>query len=84
MKRKIAVSVPEELVDFAQHEVRNGRAASLSAYVSQALADKARGDELGEMLDQWEREFGPPRKADLRWARRVLGLSSSTPQRSSK
>ena len=73
MKRKIAVSLPAELVIHAEAAVRAGRAASVSAYVSDALADKARDDELVDVLDEMDREFGRPSKAAEAWARRVLG-----------
>jgi len=74
MKRKIAVSVPEELVAGAEAAVASGRASSVSAYVSEALGDKARNDRLVEVLDQMDRELGPPGKRAEAWARRVLGL----------
>ena len=73
MKRKIAVSLPEELVDHAEAAVRDGRAASVSAYVSEALAARARDDDLLAVLDEMDRELGPPSKRAEAWARRVLG-----------
>ncbi|MDQ3757359.1 MAG: ribbon-helix-helix domain-containing protein [Actinomycetota bacterium] len=75
MKRKIAVSVPEELVARVEREVHAGRAASVSAYVSEALAEKAKVDDLVAALDEMDREFGKPAKEADEWARRVLGLS---------
>ncbi|HZQ84547.1 MAG TPA: hypothetical protein VFA83_06905 [Acidimicrobiales bacterium] len=74
MKRKIAVSLPEELVDHAEAAVRDGRAASVSAYVSAALEAKARDDDLLAVLVEMDREFGPPSKEAKAWARRVLDL----------
>jgi Arc/MetJ-type ribon-helix-helix transcriptional regulator len=74
MKRKIAVSVPEDLVARVEGEVRAGRAASVSAYVTDALADKARHDQLADVLVEMDRELGKPSKKDQAWARRVLGL----------
>ena len=75
MKRKIAVSVPEELVAHVEEEVRAGRAASVSAYVSEALAEKAKGDELLVLLDRMDEELGKPSQEAEEWARRVLRLS---------
>ena len=73
MKRKIAVSLPEELVDHAEAAVRAGRAASVSAYVSEAMAAQARDDELIRVLDAMDREHGKPSKEAEAWARRVFG-----------
>lgn len=59
MTTKIAVSLPDELVEAAREAVRDGRAASVSAYVADAMADKARRSSLGEILDQLDRLYGP-------------------------
>ena len=74
MKRKIAVSVPEDLVAEAEAAVASGRASSVSAYVSEALGEKSRNDRLIEALDQMDRDIGPPGKRAEAWARGVLGL----------
>ena len=74
MKRKIAVSVPEELVAQAEAAVASGKASSVSAYVSEALGARARNDRLIELLDQMDRELGPPGKKAEAWAREALGL----------
>jgi Arc/MetJ-type ribon-helix-helix transcriptional regulator len=74
MKRKIAVSVPEELVAHIEREVKAGRAASVSAYVSEAVARMAGDNELIRVLDQMDEEYGPPSKEAEEWARRVLRL----------
>jgi Arc/MetJ-type ribon-helix-helix transcriptional regulator len=59
MTTKIAVSLPDELVEAARAAVRDGRAASVSAYVADAMADKARQTSLGELLDELVRVHGP-------------------------
>ena len=74
MKRKIAVSVPEDLVVEAEQAVAAGRAPSVSAYVSDALRAKARNDRIIDVLDEMDRELGPPGKRAQAWARQVLGL----------
>ena len=58
MTTKIAVSLPDELVDAARAAVREGRAPSVSAYVADAMADKARRTPLGELLDELDRLHG--------------------------
>jgi len=75
MKRKIAVSVPEELVAHIEREVTAGRAASVSAYVSEALAVRTNDDELIAVLDEMDQLYGKPSKEAEEWARGVLGLS---------
>lgn len=73
MKRKIAVSVPAELVQIAEAQVESGNASSVSAYVTTALEEKARLDRLAELLDEMDQILGPPSRRDRAWARRVLG-----------
>src|SRR5687768_56653 len=84
MKRKIAVSLDAALVERAEQAVRLGRSASVSAYVADALAAKGTRQDLLALLDEMDRESGPPAKEDYAWADRVLGLSSSTRARSSR
>jgi len=74
MTTKIAVSLPDELVADARAAVRSGRAASVSAYVAEALADRRSRESLRAVLDGIFAETGQPTTADRRWARRALGL----------
>jgi hypothetical protein len=69
---KIAVAIPKELLARARKEVREGRAKSLSAYVSEAVDERLRRDELTRLLDGMDAEFGPPGKRAKGWAKRVL------------
>ncbi|OFW17895.1 MAG: hypothetical protein A3H97_15790, partial [Acidobacteria bacterium RIFCSPLOWO2_02_FULL_65_29] len=56
--------------------VREGRAASVSAYVASALEEKAKLDELAALLDQMLAESGGPlTSAERRAADRALGVS---------
>jgi antitoxin ParD1/3/4 len=90
MRRKIAVTIPEELVRTARRAVREGRAPSVSAFVTTALEEKVGSDgktgrdRLIEMLDEMDRQYAPPGKEAEEWADWVLGLSSSTRGRSSR
>ena len=60
-KAKIAVTLPPALVARAQDAVREGRAASISAYVAAALEEKgAKLDDLKSMLDEMLAETGGP------------------------
>jgi Arc/MetJ-type ribon-helix-helix transcriptional regulator len=75
-RRKIAVTLPEDQVAAARRAVAEGRAASVSAYVAEALARRDADDELAEMLAEIYAETGPPSDEDRAWARGVLGLES--------
>jgi len=71
---KIAVSLPAELVAQARRAVAEGRAASVSAYVAEALAERAKLDDLKSMLDEMLSESGGPLTvAERRAADRALG-----------
>jgi hypothetical protein len=73
---KVALSIPAEVLEQARMEVAAGRAKSLSAYVSEALATRVCKDELVAILDAMDAEHGKPNKAARTWAKRVLGQSS--------
>lgn len=75
MTTKIAVSLPDELVAAARRAVSEGRAASVSAFVADALEERSRYSELAELLAEMASEAGPPTNADHAWARHALGLA---------
>ena len=68
--------MPAEVVRLAKREVAAGRAKSLSAFVSEAVDEKLRRDELTAILDAMDVEHGKPTKAAKTWAKRVLERSS--------
>ena len=69
------MSLPDELVAAAKRAVREGRAASVSAYVATALARQVREDDLTDLLAEMRAEHGAPAAEDYVWADQVLGLS---------
>ena len=72
---KIAVSLPSQLAQRARRAVRQGRAASVSAYVAAALEEKAKLDELSSLLDEMLAETGGPlTAAERRRADTALGV----------
>ncbi len=75
MTTKIAVSLPDDLVAAARKAVAEGRVASVSAYVSEALAQRRADEDLMELIDELDAEHGPPDAEHYAWARRALGLS---------
>jgi hypothetical protein len=67
---------PGEVLRLAKKEVASGRAKSLSSFVSEAVDEKLRRDELAAILDAMDLEHGRPNKAQAAWAKRVLKRSS--------
>lgn len=73
---KVALSMPAEVLRLAKKEVAAGRAKSLSSFVSEAVDEKLRRDELSAILDAMDEAHGTPNKAATAWAKRVLHRSS--------
>jgi Arc/MetJ-type ribon-helix-helix transcriptional regulator len=74
-KSKIAVTLPPELVERARRAVRKGVAASVSAYVTKALEERAKLDDLAAMLESMlEESGGPLTERERRAADQALGL----------
>lgn len=80
MTTRITVSLPGDLVDAANEAVRAGRAASVSAYVAEALAEKAGRENLEDFLADWREQVGPPSPEETEWVEQALGLGE-TPAR---
>jgi Arc/MetJ-type ribon-helix-helix transcriptional regulator len=79
---KIAISLPKALVAQARRAVKRGRAASVSAYVASALVEKAKLDDLAQLLDAMLAETGGPLSAsERRWADEVLGVTRKRKRR---
>ena len=75
-RSKVAVSLPSALVAQAKRAVQERRAPSVSAYVAEALEEKAKLDDLARMLDEMLEETGGPlTHAERRAADRALGLT---------
>jgi Arc/MetJ-type ribon-helix-helix transcriptional regulator len=73
---KIAVSLPTALVARARRAVARRRAESVSAYIASALAEKAKLEELAELLREMLAETGGPlTAAERRAADEALGGS---------
>jgi len=54
--RKVSVSMPEELAEAVR--ARTG-AGGFSRYVTEAVEREIKHDQLGELLDELEAEYGP-------------------------
>lgn len=55
--------------------VDEGRAASVSGFISSALARAERVGSLDALLDDLDRELGSPDAEDYAWADKALGLA---------
>jgi Arc/MetJ-type ribon-helix-helix transcriptional regulator len=77
-KHKIAVTLPPALVARARRAVRAGRADSVSAYVAAALEEKAKLDDLAELLTEMLAANGGPLTND---ERRVADAALGVPRR---
>ncbi|MBI5532444.1 MAG: toxin-antitoxin system antitoxin subunit [Deltaproteobacteria bacterium] len=79
---KIAVSIPEHLLERARSAVSRGRAASVSAYVAAAIDQKSKLDDLETLLEEMLAETGGPlTAAERRRADRILGVRKTRKRR---
>jgi antitoxin ParD1/3/4 len=61
-------------VDSIRRAVDGGRVASVSGFISAAVARAERENSLAQLLDDLDRELGAVGQADLAWADKALGL----------
>ena len=73
MTTKIAISLPDELVESARQAVADKRASSVSSYIADAMQERLRVESLAAVLADLDRELGPPSADAFTWARRMLG-----------
>lgn len=69
---KIAITLPPEQLARVQKAVRSGRAESVSAYITRALAQQDREEGLQSLVDDLIAQHGEPTDEDKAWAKRVL------------
>jgi Arc/MetJ-type ribon-helix-helix transcriptional regulator len=74
MTTKLAVSLPDELAQQARQAVRDGRAASVSAYIADAMTHAERVRSISALVADMRAEDGEPSEEDYAWARRALGV----------
>ena len=73
---KIAISLAEPLIARARDAVERGRAASVSAYVASAITEKAKLDDLADLLQEMLAATGGPlTPEERRAADRALGTA---------
>jgi hypothetical protein len=73
---KVTVTIPHDVLEAAMRNVATQKIPSLSAYLSEALAERVAIDagenEYRAWLDQLNRELGPPSEEAYEWARNIL------------
>ena len=72
---KITVSVPRERLLEAKRAVAEGRAASVSAYVSEAMGWMEQAESLERLVIDLEERFGSPDAQDEAWAEAVIAAA---------
>jgi antitoxin ParD1/3/4 len=77
MTGKIAITLPQQQIATARQAVAEGRAASVSAYISQAIARRNADEELAAKLATAYAGGRSPSSADRDWARHTLGLDGA-------
>jgi hypothetical protein len=73
-RSRVTVTVRPQVLAAAEEEVAAGKAASLSAWVDQAMEEKARREDLAGLLAEMRAENGPASEDEDAWARHVLGM----------
>lgn len=74
MRTRVTVTVDQEAVAAAEAAVAAGQAASVSAWVAEAMLARARRERLRDVLAEIRAELGPATAEETAWARSVLGL----------
>ncbi len=74
MTTKIAISLPDEQVAAAKRAVAEGRARSVSAYVSAALQDYGEDDVLEVIIRDRIAEYGEPTPEDVAYVEGQIAL----------
>ena len=74
MRTRLTVTIDEEVAKAAEEAVASGRARSVSAWVAEAMAERASRERLSDILREIRAEMGPATDDETAWARSVLGL----------
>lgn len=81
MTKKIGISLPDELYEWAQQAVSGGRAGSVSSVIAQALEAERRRAALRTLVEDLKTEVGEPTAQDHAWAdeaiRKAFGVGDT-------
>jgi Arc/MetJ-type ribon-helix-helix transcriptional regulator len=73
MRTRVTVTVDREVLAEVEAAVALGRAPSVSAWIAQAMTERARRESLRDVLAEIRAELGPATAEETAWARSVLG-----------
>jgi Arc/MetJ-type ribon-helix-helix transcriptional regulator len=76
---KIAITIPEELLAQVKVAVAKGEAASVSAYISDAVASHSERRDLSTYLEALNARFGEPSPEAYAWADEQLQPADGAP-----
>lgn len=80
-KARITITIDREFLEAAEKAVAEGRAKSVSAWIAEALEQTLKRETLADLAADLRAEIGrPATEEEDAWARKALGLSSSTPE----
>jgi len=74
MRTRLTITVDKETAAVAEAAVAAGQAPSVSAWVAAAMGERARREQLGDVLAEIRADLGPATDEETAWARSVLGL----------
>jgi Arc/MetJ-type ribon-helix-helix transcriptional regulator len=69
---KIAITLPQTQVAHIRRIVREGRAESVSGYISRALAEQERQESFQGLVADLIAQYGEPTRKDKAWAKRAF------------
>lgn len=77
MSARITVSLAEDLLAEVNDAVARGRAASVSAYVAEALREKTGRESLDDLLAELRAEMGAATEEETAWVREALDIADA-------
>ncbi|HEX3173443.1 MAG TPA: hypothetical protein VHQ43_04395 [Solirubrobacterales bacterium] len=84
MKERVTISLEPEVLEIARAEVKDGKAANVSAAFEDAMRVRGKRQAIQNAVELWEEEYGPISEEARQWARkelkRVFGRGSSSTQ----
>ena len=72
-KEKIAITMEAATIAQVRAQVRSRRSASVSAYISNAVAAQLESDAIARLVEDLRRVHAKPSPGAKAWARAVLG-----------
>ena len=78
-RAKIAITIPEDLLTQVKEAVARGEAASVSAYISDAIAMRGAKTGMRAYLDALIERDGLPSEEDYAWADEQLRRMGTAP-----